>query len=222
VRLLAFVPCLLELRFAARYVRAEPACVVRVLSPAYSNLFRLEDSMAQAQRKLVYHIATSIDGCIARADGSFDFFPSEGDHIPDYIASLQAYGAVIMGRKTYEIGLDQGVTDPYPFLDTYVISASFGPSRDPRVTIWTASAQQLVTQLKQQAGKPIYLCGGAALAGALFADGMVDQLVVKQNPVLLGGGIPLVSALPKHVPLRLSAEKRYQSGVVLLSYDVLG
>lgn len=172
-------------------------------------------------RKLVYHIATSVDGCIARADGSYDFFPMVGDHIADYIATLQTYGAVIMGRRTYEMGLPHGVTDPYPFLDTYVVSRNFGPSPNPRVVIWGGPVMSLVATLKRQAGKPIYLCGGAKLAATLFAEGQVDQLILKQNPVLLGGGMPLVSALPAHIPLRLVDSKWYQSGVVLLTYDVL-
>ena len=179
--------------------------------------------MAQAQRKLVYHIATSVDGYIARADGSVDFFPSEGDHIPDYIAHLQNdYAAVVMGKNTYDMGLKHGVRGPYPWLDSYVVSKSITRSPNERVKIWNGSPAGLVTELKAQAGKPIYLCGGSQLAAALFAQGLIDELILKVNPVLLGGGgMSLTTALPQHVPLRLTGDKRYQSGVVLLTYDVV-
>ena len=172
-------------------------------------------------RKLVYHIATSVDGTIARDDGSVDYFPTEGDHIADYLAHLQSYGAVIMGKKTYDQGLSQGVTDPYPWLDTYVVSKTLGPSPNPRVKVWDRSPEALARELRAQPGKPVYLCGGAQLAAAMFEHGQVDELIVKLNPVLLGGGIPVVGRLPAHVTLRLTGEKRYKSGVVLLSYDVV-
>lgn len=174
----------------------------------------------QQPRPLVYHVATSVDGYIARSDGSFDFFPVEGDHVADYIATLQTYGAVIMGRKTYEVGLQVGVTDPYPFLESYVISRSMSESPHPHVRLHRDTPESLVQRLKQTAGSPIYLSGGAKLAGALFARGQIDRLVLKQNPVLLGGGIPLAAALPGHIALTLHDVKRYESGVVLLSYDV--
>ena len=56
-------------------------------------------------RKLKYHVATTADGFIARQDGSFDCFPMEGEHVADYLKSLKSYDAVLMGRKTYEVGL---------------------------------------------------------------------------------------------------------------------
>ena len=61
-------------------------------------------------RKLVYHIATTADGFVARKDHSFDCFPMEGEHVNDYLASLAGYGTALMGRRTYELGLKFGVT----------------------------------------------------------------------------------------------------------------
>lgn len=170
-------------------------------------------------RPVIYHIATSADGFIARHDGSFDFFLMDGDHVADYVETLRSYGAVVMGRATYELGLKAGVADPYPFLDTYVITKTLQESPHPHVTI-SAHAAETVRALKRREGAPVYLCGGAALARELFAHGLIDQLVLKQNPVLLGGGMPLTSALAAHIPLTLLDVKRYQSGVVLLTYDV--
>ena len=98
-------------------------------------------------RKLKYYVASSADGFIAREDGSFDCFPRKGDHVDDYLDSLKSYGAVLMGRKTYEVGLKMGVTDPYPFLKSYVFSRTMKKSPDARVEIVSENAGEMVRKL---------------------------------------------------------------------------
>ena len=171
-------------------------------------------------RKLKYHVASTADGFIARDDGAFDCFPPEGDHVRDYLDSLNFYGAVLMGRKTYEVGLKMGVTDPYPFLKSYVFSRTMKKSPDERVEIVSENAVEMVRKLKDEPGKDIYLCGGAQLAAELFKERLVDEVILKLNPLLLGSGIPVLPDIGRHIDLELIDTKVYNSGVVLLSYRV--
>lgn len=171
-------------------------------------------------RRLKYHVAITADGFIAREDGSFDCFPAVGEHVTDYLESLKSYGSVIMGRKTYEVGLKMGITDPYPFLKSYVFSRSMKTSPNERVELIGGNLLEVVRKLKDEPGKDIYLCGGAELATQLLEEGLIDEIILKLNPVLLGSGISVVSDIGRHVDLELIDTKVYTSGVVLLSYRV--
>src|SRR5262245_55114494 len=171
-------------------------------------------------RKLKYHVAITADGFIARKDGSFDCFPTDGEHVTDYLESLKSYGAVLMGRKTYEVGLKMGITDPYPFLKSYVFSRSMKASPSERVELMNGNLAEAVRKLKDEPGKDIYLCGGSELATQLFAEGLIDEVILKVNPLLLGSGIPITLAIRRDVNLELIDTKVYDNGVVLLSYRV--
>ena len=190
-------------------------------------------------RDLVYYIATTLDGFIARDDGSFDDFPWDDEFGGDLLATYpetfpapfrgeghdradnQHFDAVLMGRKTYEVGLQQDLTSPYPTLDQYVISRSMKQSPDPAVTLVSTDVVGMVKALKQESGRAIWLCGGGELATDLFEAGLVDELIVKLNPILFGTGIPLFSRRLKTPPLDLVESRAYESGHVLLKYRVI-
>jgi dihydrofolate reductase len=187
-------------------------------------------------RKLVYYVACSVDRFIARTDGSFDFFLTEGQHLADLVASFpetvpghlravigvtaenRQFDTVLMGRATYEVGLKEGVTSPYPHLKQYLFSRTLKHSPDPDVQLVAGSAVATVRQLKQSPGKDIWLCGGGELATALFPE--IDELILKVNPILLGAGIPLFSGRINETVLELSDNKIYGNGFTLLTYQV--
>lgn len=172
-------------------------------------------------RRLKYHVACTVDGFIAHTDHTVDGFLSEGEHSADYLDSLKTdYEIALMGRKTYEFGLQFGVTSPYPWLKQYVISRTMVTKPDPEVELVSDDASSFVRELKKGTGKEIYLCGGAKLAGVLFSDGLVDELILKINPVLFGIGIPLFSETIPQTDLTLIDSKIYGNGVALLTYRV--
>jgi dihydrofolate reductase len=123
--------------------------------------------------RLIYYIACTVDKFIARADGSFDFFLMEGDHVADLlkrfpetipahfrdklsiIAENQTFDAVVMGRETYEVGLKEGITNPYPQMKQYVISRTLKANPDPNVELVSTDPVAFVRELKQQPGKDI-------------------------------------------------------------------
>jgi dihydrofolate reductase len=187
-------------------------------------------------RKLVYYVACTADGFIARKDGSFDCFLMEGEHYADLIASFpetvpshlrdhlgvraanQHFDAVLMGRATYEVGTALGVTNPYPHLKQYLFSRSLESSPDPDVEHVSTDALLKVRELKREPGKDIWLCGGGKLAADLFAE--IDELILKVNPIVIGKGIPLFSREVKPTVLELVESKRYRNGFMMNTYNV--
>lgn len=187
--------------------------------------------------ELKYYIACSVDGFIAHKDGSFEGFLQEGEHITDFLESFpetfpvhfrdalginpenKYFDVVLMGRKTYEVGLNVGITNPYPHMQQYVFSRSMKESPDPNVELVSEDAVALVKSLKNQTGKDIWLCGGADLATTLFAEKLIDKLILKVNPFLMGSGIPLFREAIAPTDLELTDSKIY-AGVLVLHYRV--
>lgn len=172
-------------------------------------------------RKLKYHVASTLDGFIAHEDHSIGGFVAEGEHVSDYLKSLKNdYDIALMGRRTYEFGIRFGVTNPYPWMKQYVFSRTMEASPDANVELVSEGIIDLVRRLKVGRGKDIYLCGGAEAAAKLLAEGMIDEIIVKLNPVLFGSGVPLFSGVSGRTELELVSNKVYGNGVMLLNYRV--
>ena len=189
-------------------------------------------------RPVVYYVAVTADGHIARDDGSFDAFPMDEEYLGALLAEFpetfpaqmrpdpagrednRHFDAVLMGRNTYEVGLAAGIASPYPTLDQYVFSTKMDTAPHPDVTLVRDSATDAVARLKRDTGKAIWLCGGAQLASTLLSAGLVDEIVLKLNPVLFGSGIPLLRRGIDPTRLRLLDSCTYPSGHVRLHYRI--
>jgi dihydrofolate reductase len=192
-------------------------------------------------RKLVYCIAATLDGFIAGPDGANPtgpdgFWPIPSDYVQylaaEYPETLPAparkalsitaegthFDTVLEGRKTYEIGLEAGITDAYPHLRHLVFSTTLTKSPDPAVELVTSDPVVKVRQLKQEDGKDLWLIGGGELAGALYTE--IDQLIVKLGPLTIGTGIPLFGRTAAFEPRiwNLKDHIVLESGAAFLTY----
>jgi len=190
------------------------------------GLYPIEKGANFMSRKLTYYVAVTVDNYIAHTDGRVDGFLTEGQHIPDYITSLRDYDTVIMGKNTYEWGYAYGVTpgEPVPLyghMMQYVLSQSMPEYHHPHLQVIAQNPAEFVRGLKDKSGGQIYLCGGGALAGYLLEHHLIDDLILKVNPVLFGAGIPLFGKSTHQISLSLYNIKVYSNGVTFNHYRLI-
>ncbi|MEK4663668.1 dihydrofolate reductase family protein [Priestia sp. FSL H7-0729] len=142
--------------------------------------------------KTILYIAMSLDGYIARLDGSVDWlFDVEGDGGDNgYAAFYQTIGSIVMGRNTYEEVLTLSEEFPYADRPTYVLSRSEQPPA-PHVQFTTETVDTLIPRLKQDSDGDVWIVGGGILVEAVLAKKLLDEIEVAIIPKVLGDGIPL-------------------------------
>ncbi|MFI0898484.1 dihydrofolate reductase family protein [Streptomyces sp. NPDC020983] len=112
-------------------------------------------------------------------------------------------GAIVAGRNTYEDSDRFGGGSPHPTAPLFLLSHRPAPEVTERQTLVTSGIKDAVAAARAAAGpKDVGLMGGGVVTAALAA-GLVDEVVLHQVPVLLGGGRPFFQGLPGHVRLRL-------------------
>jgi dihydrofolate reductase len=129
-------------------------------------------------------------------------------------------GATVAGRTTYEHSSRWGGGGPHPTAPLFLLSHRDVPEIGAAQTLVTTGIEDAVAAARAAAGdKDVAVMGGGALTSALAAD-LVDELILHQVPVVLGGGHPFFQELPKHVHLRL-LDTIPAPGVTHLHYEVL-
>jgi len=167
-------------------------------------------------------IGTSVDGFIARNNGSFDFLPADGGEPHGYKEFFASVDALVIGRKTFETVL---AFPQWPYDDKRVIVLStrvFDLSRFPAGTVeqMQGSPREIVSQLEERGLRHIYVDGGVTIQRFL-REGLIQRLIITRVPVLIGAGIPLFGSLPMDVRLELVHAQHYPSGLVKTEYRVL-
>jgi dihydrofolate reductase len=166
-------------------------------------------------RNVVYGVGMSLDGHIARPDGSVDFlFMPEDYSMAPFIETVDT---AIMGRKTYDVSRAMGGSFGQG-MATYVYSRTIKPGEQDGVTVVQGAAAPLIQSLRQTPGKDIWLMGGGDLARQFLEEDLVDELYLGVLPVLIGSGIP---AFPGGFPQRdfeLTESKSFSRGLLALKY----
>jgi dihydrofolate reductase len=180
--------------------------------------------------KLIYMAIASLDGYVADEDGNFEW-AAPGEEVHAFVNDLERpIGTHLYGRRLYEVmtGWETMHTLPdqtpvmldfaaiWQAAEKVVYSRTLEKVSTAKTRIEREFDPEAIRQMKAAADRDISI-GGATLAGEAIGAGLVDELHLLVNPIVVGGGTP---SLPDGVrwTLELLDERRFANGVVYLRY----
>ena len=164
------------------------------------------------------HIAMSLDGKIARSDGSFDWlmpYPPQDFDVDAFHAETDA---VVMGRDTYEIERGMGEW-PHSGKPVFVVTSRPLVDPPPLVEARSGDLEALADELGRRGCRKVGVEGGGQLIRGLIAIGKLDVLEMAIIPLVLGDGIPLFPPATPELPLRLVKSEPKAGGALHLVYE---
>lgn len=180
--------------------------------------------------RVTVHMAASLDGFIARADGRVDWMETadrhdDGDELaPDAVtAFLRTIDCYVMGSRTYETARAFAAAGAgWAYGDTPVVVLTRRALRDDRSTVefHAGDLGALVEDRLRPRFRNIWVVGGGALVAECLRRGLADELRYTILPVLIGDGVPFFGRLDGDVALHLRESRAYRNGTVALHYDV--
>jgi dihydrofolate reductase len=180
--------------------------------------------------KLIYTAITSLDGYIEDEEGKFDWAEPD-EEVHSFANELDRdVGTYLLGRRMYEVlavwddpntvagqpAYIKEFAQVWQDAEKIVYSKSLETASTARTRIERDFDPEAVRQLKAQAERDLTV-GGPELAAQAIRAGLVDELCLLVNPIVVGGGKP---ALPSDVRIELELldERRFGNGVVFLRY----
>jgi dihydrofolate reductase len=178
---------------------------------------------------LIYSMGVSVDGFIADREGAFGWSVPSEEQFRFHVAQTRELGGFLCGRRLYETMLvwetdpsmreDQlraAFADAWCNLPKVVFSRTLdGVQGNARLA--SGSLAEEAAAVLETTDKDVAI-GGAGLAAAAVELGLVDELRMFRNPVLVGGGTPFLPPVTADVPLELIETRTFGSRVVYERY----
>lgn len=169
------------------------------------------------ERKLILYSALSLDGFIARENGTYDWLHdddyAEGKEDYGYDLFLERIDTILMGYNTYEDIIHHADIFPYDQPSNYVFTRKKSVPDDPNVTFITSEIVSFVTDLKKEKDrKDIWLVGGGQINSILSEHNLIDELILTYIPITLGKGIRLLHGNAFDRRYRLYDSEIYENG----------
>jgi dihydrofolate reductase len=179
-------------------------------------------------------MVVTLDGYYEGPDGEFDW-PNVDDEFNEFaISQINDIDMLLFGRATYEgmasywptaaaaIEDDPVIADRMNTIPKIVFSSTLDGAGWQNTRLVEDGVAETIAELKQQPGKDLALFGSPTLTASLIEQGLVDELRVMVQPILLGAGKSLFGALSRRVPVELQRTTVFHSGNVMLVYRPVG
>jgi dihydrofolate reductase len=178
---------------------------------------------------LIYSMSVSVDGFIADREGGFDWTAPDEELFRFHLAQVRELGGYLLGRRLYETML-VWETDPSlrdnearsAFADVWCAIPKIVFSRtldrvQGNARLAEGSVAEEITAALDATDKDVSI-GGAGLAAAAIELGLIDELRMFRNPVVVGDGTPYLPPVTEDVPLDLIETRTFGSRVIYERY----
>jgi dihydrofolate reductase len=193
---------------------------------------REESTMANAGSRVTIHMVASLDGFIARKDGSVDWLETTDEFVngdtmdPGFVQEfLKTIDCYVMGSRTYETALRfeaQGLGWAYGDKPTFVLTSRELPRTRDTVELHSGDLAQFVNGRLRPTFRSIWFVGGGVVSAECVRLRLADEVRYSILPILIGEGVPFFANLDRDIALHLAEVKAYRSGMVELRYEVRG
>ncbi len=181
-------------------------------------------------RKVILFNMVSLDGYFEGPQGELDWHKVDGEFNEFAVEQLDAAGALLFGRVTYQLMAgywptpiaaqnDPAVAEKMNRISKIVFSKTLDKAEWENTRLVNSDAVAEIVKLKKHEGKHLFLLGSSYLATDLAVKGLIDEYRIMVNPIFLGDGVPLLKGLPGRVKLNWMKTKVFHSGNVLLYYS---
>ncbi len=168
--------------------------------------------------KVILYMTTTINGLIAKHDDSADFItPAES---ASYVAAVKGAGALIIGRRTYEILSTQPEFQEFLKAGIKIVAVSHGDVelKDPSHSI-AHSPEEAVDMLKDF--KEVIVAGGGKLDASFLDANLIDEVYLDIEPAVVSEGIPLFNGSKTDKGLKFLGSKMFGENEIQLHYEVV-
>jgi dihydrofolate reductase len=183
-------------------------------------------------RKIIFQMLISLDGFFEGPEREIDWHNVDDEFNNYAVDFLERVDTLMFGRVTYElmasywptetaVTKDPDVAAKMNSLTKIVFSKQLKNAEWNNTTLIKEDIAENVDRMKHSTGKDIAIFGSSDLALALMSSGLIDELNIIINPVILGRGKTLFRGINRRLNLELLKTRIFRSGNVLLSYAPL-
>jgi dihydrofolate reductase len=163
---------------------------------------------------LLYTVST--DGFIATSDHGTPWLASSWQ---DYLTVCRQFRHLVMGRKTFELLEDDPTVNRADFESITVLSRTLQANVAGVTTAPTPRAA--ITQLVERNVSRALLVGGSEAATSFLRAGLISEIHLDRNPIILGEGIHMFREMPGTPKIRLQSCVANAEGRLHEVYEVI-
>lgn len=184
--------------------------------------------------RIVLSMSVSLDGFVAAPDGAIDWVIVDEELHEAFNEEARGTIGTLFGRRMYELmaaywptaGEDPNATPAereyariWRPMTKVVFSRTLDELPHPAENAVLATRDPVTEAADLRAAGGTWGVGGPTLAAELIRADLVDEIRAYVNPIVLGGGLPLLPSLDRPLRFRLVRTRRFDAGVVLLAYE---